>query len=709
MKIFNKTYFVVLTAAVLMSSCAELDEEVEAGVEVEKPVSVIVGEKVSSYDVLKTYSGDLILGSNASLDDISSGSLSSLLMTNFEQVTPSSELTSEVFLTEDGRYDFLAAYNYVSAAQEKGLSVYGDAIISNFNQNDTYLNSFVAPYVYLTPLFPNMVKPTPLNDGSFTGWNVTGDVSIEDYLGHASIKMVNGTSEASYDATSIQSPVYTVAEGAKFELTFYVLSNKSGEGRVTFTGLNNNEPEFDWLGSGITGATFTTKIGWNRIQIQTDDFDGSGAFSFNIELGKTPDVSYFLNIQGLSVVNLNGSVDNPDEIFLECEDAQEKGQWMFVESGSTTAVSGGEYINGTIDGVSSNNHVATGLPSDASNQDYQFTYTFNVNTAGTYYLWLRHKCEVANGTDDSWYISIDGGTYFYHNGIEFQNDSEWQWSKHNYSTGDAFQFDAGEHSVSFKIREGGHLFDKIYLTMTSNRPTGLGSAAIAQEEVTLDVSDEEKQSAANSALSECITNVLTSLGDRISDWTVVKNPFAADGSVAVSGGVSEEGAFFWADYLGEDYISMAFSLARENASAGAKLFISETDLNSNADKLNAVISYANTIADIDGIAVNLSLYMDSDLEAVGSMLEDLAATGKLIYITNLYVKTPIGSDVKIIPDPLLSEIYKGVLDLYVSKVPVSQQYGISLSSPVGDNGLWNAGFNRKEAFMGFAIGLGAQE
>ncbi len=709
MRVLNKKYIVISSLSLLLFSCAKLDEEVESGVKIEKPVSVVIDETVSDYDVLKSYSGDLLIGTNVSYDEMSgSGAKTTLLMTNFEQITPETALHSDVMMSDEGDIDFTDIESYIDRAEELGLSVYGDAIVSNLNQNDTYLKTIGTSLTFLTPLYPNFVKPGVLEDGTFNGWTVNGDVSVEEYMGQPSVKMVNGASVSSGDATSLQSPVYSVDEDAKFEMTFYLLSTEVGEGRVTFTGLNTNEPEMDWMGTGSESSTFTTKIGWNEIQVQTSDFDGSGSFSFNIELGYTSDVTYYMNIQGLSLINLNGSVENPDEIFLECEDAQQIGQWMIpVESDEA---SGGVYLNGIIDGNSANMHLGTGTPADADNQDYQFTYTFNVNTTGIYSLWVRQRAEYPWGGDDSFFMSVDGADYYCPGWPAWGDDTNtqtWTWFKLYTGAGNQFNLDAGEHSVSLKIREGAHFFDKLYLTMTSNTPSGFGSAVISQEEVTLEISDDVKIKAIEKVLNDYVASVLTNVGDKISDWTVVSNPFAEDGSVAVSSGSSVEGTFYWADYIGGDYIEQAFTTAKANAASGAKLFISETGLNTNAAKLSAVISSVSNILEIDGIAVSLDLNTDTDLDAVGDMLDDLAATGKLVYITNLSVSVTELSEESY---ALQSEVYKAVLNLYKSKIPVSQQYGISLSEPVSNwLGLWDSNYNRKQGYAGFVVGLGAQE
>lgn len=688
MKRFIKKTLVLLASATILFSCAELDSTVDSGIVIEKPVSVVINENVSSYDVLKSYSEGLTLGVNASLADISgAGTLASLLKTNFDHVTPLTELNSNVILSNTGSYDFTAINDYISKAEESGFSVYGDAIVSNLNQNDTYLKTVGASLTYTTPLYPNMIKQAPIVDGSFSGWTNSGDITIQDYMSQPSIKLVNGTAVTSGDATSLQSPVYPVENNAKFELIFYLLSTKNGEGRVVFSGLNNNEPAMDWMGTGAASSTFTTKIGWNVIKVQSTDFDGSGQFSFKIELGNTPDVTYYMNIQGLSLVNLNGSVDNPDEIFFEAEGGTYGSLWSVVDDITASA---GKYAIVK---------VGPNVITPGNDPKNNITYNITVNTPGSYSLWIRAASTVANGGDDSFHFQIDGGAW-----TTFNNDLKivtFDWRRIN-----GYPLSEGSHVVTVSYREDAAKLDRLYLTMTTNVPTGMGSAAIAQKEVTLNVSDDVRTAAVEEALRDYVSTVIANVGDKIDVWTIVKNPFAEDGTVATSNGLTAAGSYYWADYIGSEYIAQAFGIAQATASPITKMFIAESGLNANDNKLNAVINAANSIAEIDGIAVSLDLNTDTDLDKISTMFEGLAATGKLIYISNLKVTV---SEQTSEASALQAEVYKSVIELFKSKVPASQQYGISFSSAVDNNsGLWDSKYNRKQAYAGFCLGLGAQ-
>lgn len=687
----TKMKFIALALlAVSYYACeeAKLDREVEVGLELEKPVGVVFDEIVNRLDVLKEYADGIQIGANASLGNITGNNMSTLITTNFTQVTPSTELNSNALLMNDGSYDFTAINNYIDAATERGLSVYGDAIVSNINQKDSLLNTIGASLTYLTPLYPNFIDQGVLDDGTFTDWSMQGDISVEDYMGQSAIKVVNGAAVGNSDDTYLQSPVYAVEDGAKFELTFYMLSTQEGEGRVVFNGLNNNEPEKDWTGNGTPSATFKTQIGWNKIQVQTTDFDGSGNFSFKIELGYTQNVTHYINVQGISLINLNGSVDNIDEIFVEAEDGEIGPEWQ-VNSDSNAS-------NETF--VLANSAANYLTPNDPGSEPYIINYPINVNKAGTYTCWVRGWGP--SGNDDSFFLSVNGSSFSF--GWWPLGSSSWSWV--NIGT---YSLTRGENVFAACIRENGYKMDRFYFTLTSNVPSGTGAAAISQTEVTLLVSDDVKKLAVENALKKHIEIVLSNLGEKINAWTVVKTPLAEDGSIAGSGGTSLEGEYFWADYIGDDYVLQAFETARNTAPAQTMLFISETDLDINSSKRESLINMLTNNSNIDGVAVELELDEESNIDSVQELFNNLIATGKIIYLSNLRVEVSEQTEEAYAQQ---SETYKEVVGMYKSMIPAAQQYGISLKEPVGDQaGLWDSGYNRNLPYAGFAVGLGAEE
>jgi hypothetical protein len=100
-------------------------------------------------------------------------------------------------------------------------------------------------------------------------------------------------------------------------------------------------------------------------------------------------------------------------------------------------------------------------------------YSFEVPAAGDYVIWGRIKAQ--NGGDDSFFISVDDGSYaLWDTG---QSDS-WLWDQVSNRGGSdpvVYHLEAGEHVLTIKQREDGTKIDKIVITNDpAYVPQGLG-------------------------------------------------------------------------------------------------------------------------------------------------------------------------------------------------------------------------------------------
>ncbi len=153
--------------------------------------------------------------------------------------------------------------------------------------------------------------------------------------------------------------------------------------------------------------------------------------------------------------------DEPDEPGVpeafyfepECESIGEN--WNIIDD---EEVSNGQYI--TVEpGVQSLN--------EAAGSDGQLTVQFTTTQNSTYYVYGLMNCPTAD--DDSFWASIDGGSYVMCNGLA---TSGWQWKQ----LIDA-NLTAGNHTLTITYREDGALLDKIAVTNSENLPDGLGDLA----------------------------------------------------------------------------------------------------------------------------------------------------------------------------------------------------------------------------------------
>jgi len=698
MRQLNILIIILLTMGFI--SCTE---EFTSELKPEKPESLITSEHINSYDVLKSYIEETsnenlklsaYTGANGFLEK---SHLYSIVASNFNMITAYDVMGHGGVVQDDGTKDFSTVTSFLEEAAESGIEVFGYSLCWHEGLNTTYLNGKYAAMEFQIPAFPNILDKTGLEDGIFTGWvrNTAGGGKIEltTYNEQDAVKLTSGSNSANPEDLRLTTPGIPVSE-TTYEVTMFLFCNKVGEGRVTFEGLNNNAPELDWTGSGKASETFTTVIGWNKISFQISDF-AEASFNMNIDLGYRPGINYFMNIEGLSVVDINSEYNNPDEIFLEAEDGIVGSKWTIVDDSDA---SGGKYVVVPDAGNSS----LLAPDDDAANH---VSHTFTVNTPGNYKFWIRGQGPSPD--DDSYHFRID--------------DNAWieTWNSilnpgYNWHVVDTFNFTAGEHTVTVSWREDGTILDRLYFTLTDKTPTELGSPAPGTNKIILDIENDDKAEILGNVLNDWITSIVSVVKENVNAWNVVNEPMDDNNphELLTAEGASED-AFYWQDYLGKDYAVMAFNTARANVKDGDLLFIGDYGLENNLEKCRGLIEYVEYIEDkgatVDGIEAQMHLSLQTNEDNISSMFQILAETGKLIKVSQLEVSIPDTVETTEEILNLQSEKYESAINRYFQIVPVAQRYGIEIvglvDSEGNSNGLWNRDYNRKPAYAGVAEGL----
>ncbi len=152
-----------------------------------------------------------------------------------------------------------------------------------------------------------------------------------------------------------------------------------------------------------------------------------------------------------------GSSSGTSAVWLEAECGTVGSLWDVVSDGNA---SNDQYVT-----IQSGNNSTGSAPTSSSGQ---IIYDFNVGESGTYNVWAR--VITPSGTDDSFWISMDGGSWFQWNNIG--PNSSWAWE-----LSQSYNLNAGNHTLTIAYREDGALLDKIYISNTGDTPTGEGSAA----------------------------------------------------------------------------------------------------------------------------------------------------------------------------------------------------------------------------------------
>lgn len=111
------------------------------------------------------------------------------------------------------------------------------------------------------------------------------------------------------------------------------------------------------------------------------------------------------------------------------------------------------------------------------------TFNVNVSVAGNYRLFARTI--VPNSDGDSYWVRVNGGNWAKWNSVNAPSYSGYQWDQvGNWSNTSCshdvpvtFPLIAGANTIQFSWREPNACLDKIYLTLTGKKPTGLGGTA----------------------------------------------------------------------------------------------------------------------------------------------------------------------------------------------------------------------------------------
>lgn len=240
--------------------------------------------------------------------------------------------------------------------------------------------------------------------------------------------------------------------------------------------------------------------------------------------------------------------------------------------------------------------------------------------------------------------------------------------------------------------------------------------AISIQETTLTpVSPAVGAQKMDSVMKDWILTTVNRYKSKVREWDVVNEPFT-DGTPVLRNGSNATGdTYYWAQFLGRDYIAKAFRYARE-ADATADLYLNDYNLEFNMAKLDSIVALANALKStgvpITGIGTQMHISLNDSYTNIDQMLKKLASTGLKIRISELDVKA--GNSTA--DQERQAAMYKHVVSSYRKHVPASQRAGITVwgvtdnSSWLYNNGtqfplLYDKDYNRKPAYGSFLAGL----
>lgn len=625
---------------------------------------------------------------------------------NFEELVTGNSFKYSSIVQDDGSMDFSTIKAFIDNATGAGLSVYGHTLCWHSQQNLTYLNSLIADRTPEGDGGVAYVFQRTFDDGeSMSGWGNSQKREIVSG-GHegSCLKVTNPSVTNSWSSQLAIDIDPALTEGETYTLHFWARASHEGSITAGFQNPSNYGGRGDFPVINLTTE-------WKEYELQTA-VTGDNAKRFLFSIGAFAGDIYIDNLD--LYTGAAPTVEIPKTVVkYDFEDGSPLTGW----GNSSTR----EVVSGSHDGGKCLKVVN---PSATNSWSAQLAIDFStpLENGRAYYLhfWARSSAAgtVGAGLQDPSTYAGRGN---------FPNiDLTTGWKEYTLSTtvtGDnakRLTFNLGALAATMYFDDV-----EVYTMVKSN---------------TIPLTDEEKRDTLTWAMEQWVKNMMEACDGKVKAWDVVNEPMSDSRptqlkSAAIDGG---EKNFYWQDYLGRDYARTVIKYARKYGGDDLKLFINDYNLeaaynhNAKCDGLIAMINYweSDGVTRIDGIGsqMHVTLSLDPETqqrneEAVVSMLEKLAATGKLIRISELDMglADAAGNEIKTADvteeqHHAMAAYYKFIVSKYLEIIPTAQQYGITAwgitDSPENSFwragmpiGLWDINYHRKHTYAGFADGL----
>lgn len=577
------------------------------------------------------------------------------------------EVTSTTFgysmkhgaLVDDGgTINFTQADALYDAVTAQGVDVFGHTLGWHQNQNATYLKTVAkgtsgAPNLLLNG---DLELGTGDNFDSWGKWNggalmTATTVASENHAGTRALKAaVTGAQSNAGQPWSVQfvSEPATTEIGKDYTFSMWVKAGDGG-GNIRFS----TNP------SALYSADYAISTDWAQV---TWTFTANAtATRIVLDLGKT-NHTFFIDDMKLvdpnytpPVLMANGGFeDGAGDNFTNW------GKWN--GGALMTATTNASEIHG---GARALKVAVTGAQSNAgqpwSVQMVSDPITTTIGTTYTFSVWMKANAAGGNirfSTNPNAKYSAD-----YNIGADWTQVS-WTFEANEAAT--RIVLDLGKTNFTFFVDDA-----KLVDPSLGGGDTG--------------------DSPVEDALNDFITKTVTHYKGKVKAWDVVNEAVTENGSLRTSDNTTvPQGAtdmFFWADYMGEDWILKAFEFAAA-ADPDALLFINDYNLESSSAKLDGLLALVDEMktkgAKIDGIGTQMHISINTSRDMIDKMFQKLAATGLKIRVSELdvranpYDKPDFDSDTHSLALDYQAAMYEYVIDSYIKYVPAAQRHGITI-------------------------------
>ena len=722
MKLKNINFGLGLVALLALSSCAD-DKFSEYRTDMTKNLKEY--QYLNNYEPLKKYvedmkaSGkcnpDFKLGIALAAPDFNKQELVYCLAgSNFEEMTAGNAMKYASCVKDDGTFDFNTVKDFVTNAQDAGLTIYGHTLAWHSQQNKKYLSKLIADKEIQVDPSQKVDKEDAYTD--FSTMN-----SFPFYVMGYTPEIKDGILISKYPGDWYQYFVvdnYPVDVDAKREYKVTAMIKASEDGQIDVqtgnwgaTTSQKMSVSTQWKEQSVTFSGITTEKAFVVFQ--------PGTFAGDISC-KWVKVTH----SEAPVMEIPVTVGH-----LTFDDDNNLGGWGMDNTP--------KIVNGVCE---VGNNAAKANPWN-SQVNYEPGFAFENGKA--YHLKMKIKGSVA-GEFGAGFQNPDG----YKGCGDFPTikvTTDWKevdvTTKCNGDNALRLLLNIGKYAGTLYIDDF-----EVYYTKSAN---------------SIPLTDEEKKSLLTDAMGKWIDGMMEATNGYVTSWDVVNEAISgkkgADGfnelQHATNAPASDvANSFYWQDYLGDiDYVRTAVRDARKSFAehngdpSKLKLFINDYNLEGYWDqhaKLNSLIHWIGLWEDpnaeepvvIDGIGtqMHVTCYGDETKQAklksdIEEMFKSLAKTGKLIKISELDMAYEDEAGTSVTFDKMTEEqhkqmrsFYTFIIQKYFELIPQAQQYGITqwcaTDSPKDSGwragcptGLWDSNYLRKHTYAGFAVGLGAPE
>lgn len=763
----NRIILPIMACTLALGSCddqimewKESDSSVTAA-----DIPLALREKLANYDFIKAYAQQYTpnmtigLGLGADLY-ISDTQYKQVADENFQMFTTGNAMKHSSVVKNNGDLDFTTIDAFLNAVPSD-IQVYGHNFLWHTQQRQTYLKSLIAPDVIIeidpTDKVENIITNSDFEAGNISGWGAWSAAGCIANISEAgagyesdyAMKLHNPVAGSNYSAQAY----YTLPEiqweaGETYIVSFYVYSENANsdfqiqlQSRMTYTGgsyQSKEVPAGQWyyFESEFEMTQKTIDLNPTHLTIDFGFVEGT-SYIDNIKFGKKK--------EGVTNYCQNGSFEN------------ETTGWTLTNPGTgietielSDAPDGQKVLKMTASSTSSQPYDLQITSSDMPTmpgKKVQLSFYVKSDQEGrgrvTFDAGMKNRWPWMNwtGNQPGWTETFGTTTDWQLISVvlqNFDNDFTEGATTWNFNMEFGYMPDVTYYIDNIQIIE----YIEDAQNVSARAATRAGGISYKLK------TPEEKKTALLGAMESWIKGMLEHTGDRIKQWDVINEPIAdnnqwrgIEGNFMSNGDdapdtapvESEESGlnlnwaddhFYWGYYIGKEYAVKAFEYARRYAPSDAKLYVNDYNLETNPSKLSALIDFVKYIEDngqtVDGIGTQMHVSSSITREQIDAMFKTMAATGKLVRVTELDVQvgttTPDAGQLE-----TQAKVYQMIFESYKENVPEAQQSGITiwtLTDSTKEHEYWlsgdapnlfDANYGRKHAYKGVCDGIAGKD